>query len=315
MKRNDHILGKHSNRPRQIDISIRHTLGLSDILIVVECKRHDGNIGMDLVEGFATKLKDVGANVGIMVAEHGFVEGARNIAAEHGIRLYTLKDTRKPDWLNKIEVKFFVDAAVIHLENFVPTDKDRKPLESDGEPFRLFENSNPKKEVSANEFIRDVWKRHGETEDVVEVCYIGKTVNDMTGEISENLLFIKFKATVKRFTRDASLQLLGLVGTDGVAYTNSFQMVTEPDKSAVFYTGRDWWQTLDIPGVNFAIVVKSCAVVWPDKKNDPKTLAHVALNSNLHRLPIWVASESKQKPMTFNLSQMKPPRDKLPHTS
>ena len=44
--RNDHIFGKNSQRERQIDVSIRHKEGIFDLLIVVECKRYDANVGM-----------------------------------------------------------------------------------------------------------------------------------------------------------------------------------------------------------------------------------------------------------------------------
>ena len=40
IKKNDRILGKDSERLREIDVSIRYELGPSKFLIVVECKRH-----------------------------------------------------------------------------------------------------------------------------------------------------------------------------------------------------------------------------------------------------------------------------------
>ena len=90
-----------------------------------------------------SKLEDVGANLGVMVAEKGFVEGARNIADRHGVKLYTLRDTRSPDWPNKIPVKFFVESVVFYVDYFVPADFNRKPLGPEEGPFRLFSMARP----------------------------------------------------------------------------------------------------------------------------------------------------------------------------
>ncbi|MFY9825659.1 MAG: restriction endonuclease [Thermoanaerobaculia bacterium] len=95
----DKIVGKRTNRQRQIDLSVRFKQGYYDYLAVVECK--DYKISIDLVEAFRTKLEDVSADRGIMVSSVGFEAGAKAAAEAYGIEIFTLQGELS-DWTKRV---------------------------------------------------------------------------------------------------------------------------------------------------------------------------------------------------------------------
>jgi hypothetical protein len=101
---NDSILGKDSKVPRQIDVSIRGVVGGHEILIVVECKDTKRKVDVKEIEALCTKLKDVSANKGVLISNSGFSSGARRLAAQNGIDLFSVHDAEEKDW--KLELKF-----------------------------------------------------------------------------------------------------------------------------------------------------------------------------------------------------------------
>jgi hypothetical protein len=73
---NDKIIGKHTGVPRQIDLSIRKTVGQFEILIVIDCKDHAKPIDVKSVEEFMGLAQDVGAHRSAMVAAQGYTVAA-----------------------------------------------------------------------------------------------------------------------------------------------------------------------------------------------------------------------------------------------
>jgi hypothetical protein len=74
VKFNDYIVGK-SGRKRQVDVSIRFKHKYYDYLAVIECKDYGIKVPIEKAEAFCTKVKDVGANKGIMVSAKGSSTG------------------------------------------------------------------------------------------------------------------------------------------------------------------------------------------------------------------------------------------------
>lgn len=69
---NDHIDGIDSKTPRQIDISIRQSVGQYPLLIIVDCKDHEKPLDVNDVEQFGGLLRDVRAHRGALVSSSGF---------------------------------------------------------------------------------------------------------------------------------------------------------------------------------------------------------------------------------------------------
>ena len=94
------VIGK-SGAHRKLDISIRDRVGAVPILIVIDCKHRDKH--SDLVDrkdvaGFVEQLRDVEADVGVMVTDTGYDSGAQYVAAENKVILKTYREAETTDW-------------------------------------------------------------------------------------------------------------------------------------------------------------------------------------------------------------------------
>ncbi|GEM_PF-1096198 len=106
---NDKILGK-SGETRQIDVSIRKTVGPHALLIVVDCKDYKTHkVDIQDVEAFNTMKNDVLANLGVIVSNAGFTDGAKAQARECGISLCSLFDAEHKDWGVEVRMPFVFD--------------------------------------------------------------------------------------------------------------------------------------------------------------------------------------------------------------
>lgn len=74
---NVYVAGHFSKRKRQIDILMRDQRGK---LIIIDAKKYDKKVDVKTVESFIGMVKDVGADMGILVSEKGFSKTAINRA-------------------------------------------------------------------------------------------------------------------------------------------------------------------------------------------------------------------------------------------
>jgi restriction endonuclease len=299
VKRDDHLPGRKSQRMRQIDVSIKYTLGPNNVLIVVECKRHSRKLGPDEIGAFISKIDDVGAQLGIIVAEKGFTKGARNLAQERGVKTYTLRDTRRESWPDQVTIKMFVESCFIRVRGWDIRHDDGSTVEwSPGATLRLFD-ADTEKEITMNDFLRNVWRSEGRREGEFNLAfqYFSRPAS---GEESQKYrLQFSFEAEVQRFARDATLELLGLTdAVDGTTHTDAFKVVTQPGKGAVYYTEPDFWQKLR---TSFGVVIESSHVLWPDQATDQKVLAQQRLVSALPHLQVEVSAQAGAIPLSLNL--------------
>lgn len=91
---NVHIVGKLSERSRQLDVVMRAPQEYD--FIAFECKDKKASIDIPVVEGYNTKLQDVGAKHGAIVSNSPFTAGAKTMAGKLGIDLLNLVDTEDP---------------------------------------------------------------------------------------------------------------------------------------------------------------------------------------------------------------------------
>lgn len=112
----DRIFGQDSKKKRQIDISIRQTIGPHRILIIVQCRHYKRKIDVNGVGEFATVIKDVHANMGVMVSNAGFTDGAINLAKSMNINLCSIFDAQNEDWSVVIKLAVVCDfrKPIIH---------------------------------------------------------------------------------------------------------------------------------------------------------------------------------------------------------
>lgn len=94
----DKIIGRKSERMRQIDVSIRSKIGQFDVLIIIDCKDYAEPVDVKAVEEFMGLVEDVGAQQAAIVAAKGFTIAAKKRAVEAGLGVYTVVDTDPHKW-------------------------------------------------------------------------------------------------------------------------------------------------------------------------------------------------------------------------
>lgn len=105
---NSMILGRLTERKREVDVVIRSRIAGENILVAVECKRRGRKSDVNQVEAFSSKLEDIGANKGIMVSAKGFSKAAKNLATKKGISLYRYEDTLTEGWPSGLQTSVLI---------------------------------------------------------------------------------------------------------------------------------------------------------------------------------------------------------------
>jgi hypothetical protein len=75
---------------RQFDVVVRFDLGTLRYLVLVEVKNRSRRASASDVEAFVTKARDQKANKSVFVSAAGFQSGALEVAARHGLDLFTV---------------------------------------------------------------------------------------------------------------------------------------------------------------------------------------------------------------------------------
>jgi hypothetical protein len=302
VKRNDHLPGRVSGVARQIDVSIRYELGPNELLIIVECKRHGRKVGIEEMDAFVAKKNDVGAHLGIIISERGFTRGARSVGDAAGIKAYTLRDTRREGWPGQIDVKIFVEHSTLHVHGYDIANEDGSPIKlPPGEKIRLFSLKEPHKELTIDDLIREIWQSQGQKEGDFNL-ELRATTNPASGGATAIAYRFRlgFRAEIKRFLRDASLELLGLVdSSDGTTHTDAFRLITQPGKGAQYFSEAEPWKKIKFA---FAAVFTTCDVVLPDEsRRGPMVAVQRQFISMLPTLGLEIKVQAGEKPISLNL--------------
>lgn len=109
---NDKIIGK-SGQTRQIDVSVRETVGQFELLIVIDCKDYKKRVDIKCVEEFMGLVEDVGANKAAIVAAGGYTDGAKKRALQAGIDLLRPVDSGDHPWKTLVEITAVCEATFI----------------------------------------------------------------------------------------------------------------------------------------------------------------------------------------------------------
>lgn len=112
--KNHHIIGKFSLVKRQIDIAIIGNLAGYTLLGVVECKYFGRHVDVKIIESFISFLKDVGANLGIMITNSGYTAAAKNWAKVEDVRLEVLTMEEFEDFHYDYEICQLCDPGEDH---------------------------------------------------------------------------------------------------------------------------------------------------------------------------------------------------------
>ena len=97
----DRIPCKITGRLREVDASVRTTIGTTNVLITIECRKRRPRQDVTWIEQLAAKKHAIGASRTIAVSSSGFSDEAVVVASYHGIDLRQLSDV-STDEINKL---------------------------------------------------------------------------------------------------------------------------------------------------------------------------------------------------------------------
>jgi hypothetical protein len=106
---NTRLMGRHTQRMRQIDVLVKDKVAQFDINIVIDCKDYKNPVDVKGVEEFYGLLDDVGAQKGVLVCPKGFTETAKVRAEGYQIDLYSPVDTDPHKWQVKVTMPALCD--------------------------------------------------------------------------------------------------------------------------------------------------------------------------------------------------------------
>jgi hypothetical protein len=104
VKLDDKIIGCESKVERQLDVTIRVSVAEYKILIVLECKDESRPVDVGTMGEFASLLRDVKANKGVMISSSGYTSAALAMARVQGIDARTYLDTESVDWKSEVTI-------------------------------------------------------------------------------------------------------------------------------------------------------------------------------------------------------------------
>jgi restriction endonuclease Mrr len=94
----DALLVGNVGEPRQIDVLVRHTQGLYEHLILIECKHWKRNVSRLHVDALKTVVSDLRASKGVIFTTKGFQKGALTAAKSFGIDLFKVREFTDDEW-------------------------------------------------------------------------------------------------------------------------------------------------------------------------------------------------------------------------
>ncbi len=127
VKSPEKIKGK-SGRSREIDITIRQTVGTCEILIAIDCKDFSKKINIKKVEECIGLFDDIGAHQGVIVSAKGFTDSALKRVKDRNINLYTLIDSGNHDWKSNVKVKFLIYIYTLTARQYIFSCANSNPL-------------------------------------------------------------------------------------------------------------------------------------------------------------------------------------------
>lgn len=99
VKSPDYVVGRKSGSQREVDVSLRGSLGSSEVFIMIECRDRSDTEFVDWIDQLKGKRDDVGADKVVAVSSTGFSSGARGAAEGSSIELRTMEELDVTDFL------------------------------------------------------------------------------------------------------------------------------------------------------------------------------------------------------------------------
>jgi hypothetical protein len=151
---NVEIVGKLTKESREIDVAVNPQ---EYDFIAFECKDYKRPVGSPTIEGFITKLEDVGASKGAIVSNSQYTSGAQNLAKVKNIDLLHIVDSADENirtylYANVLYTDISVDAVKFGIET-----KTMEPFTISDDPKTLKVTDDTKKRVLAIDVFKALW--------------------------------------------------------------------------------------------------------------------------------------------------------------
>ncbi len=104
--KNDHIRGSLSGLDREIDVSVRMTVGSERLLYIAQCKDWKTPADIKVLGEFSAVIQDVGAAKGFLLCTSGFAKSNHQYARTLGIELVTIEDIKSDKWKTDVQIPF-----------------------------------------------------------------------------------------------------------------------------------------------------------------------------------------------------------------
>lgn len=126
VKWDDRIYGHETQTLRQIDVSIRANLDGHDVLTIVQAKDWRTSADIKTIDEFASVIRDVKAQKGILVCRSGFTKNAKVYAQNLGIELTTIHDAQSRNWNLEIKlpILWIEESPLAHFSMQFSLEKD-----------------------------------------------------------------------------------------------------------------------------------------------------------------------------------------------
>lgn len=172
----DKLPDRASGTLREVDASIRYTLGTVPVLVTIECRDRSRAAEPRWIDEIISKRNDLGANVAIGVSAKGFSKAALAKAKAHGV---LLRETKTLDAREILKLEPTVKYLCVHLLRVDVLLQDEE-LETtalclDGSPFvssaPFISDTETDKEASLDRLMDEIsrapnlnWPEYSETE-------------------------------------------------------------------------------------------------------------------------------------------------------
>lgn len=104
VEHNQKILGK-SGVNRQVDVLIKDEVATYPLVIAVDCKYYTSKVDINEIEKTWGLVDDIRANLGVIISNAGFTEGAKKRATELGrLKLCSILDLENKDFSIKLSL-------------------------------------------------------------------------------------------------------------------------------------------------------------------------------------------------------------------
>lgn len=183
------LMGKLSESKRQIDVQLINPNKYD--FIAFECKDYKRSVDVPKIEAFNTKLGDIGAHKGAIVANSAYSKAAQNMASKLGIDLLCLVnianiDIRTQLYTQALITETSVSSFVVQIGTSASTSSS---FSTDSSKLELADESGNK--IPASELFKELWntKLHSVVEKAGRYEYTippkGKKMVATNGEIVE----------------------------------------------------------------------------------------------------------------------------------